>query len=503
MRRVLVTCTGVLLVVAACGESTLTLVPPRNVVLVLLDTVRADRLSSYGNARDTTPTIDALAARGARFVRAQSAAPWTVPSVATLWTGTLPSTHGAGVLAEADEPKAFAGKGSFRGFDESALPTLPAVLAARGYRTFGFVANPVLDGLSCFLGGFERVAVDFVKAEVAVEQALEWLDELTESPPFFLYLQLMDAHQPLDPRHRYRDLYPTDGGSREDKRYAAWGGMTEPRDMDSEAIPAFRETRLAIYDGALRYMDDQLARLLRALEERDLLASTLVIVTSDHGEEFWDHGRAQLELYDCKARGTVGVGHGQSQFQELLAVPLVLAGPGLEPREISTPVSLLDLPATILELAGGAAPPTLGQSQSLVPLLRGGEATRRALAAEETSVGFELKSLLRADGLKYIRSERPGEKEALFDLTLDPLEQRNLATARPEEAAALRAELEELIEAALARRAEPGAVGQASTDDLEALGYGGESREEATRPPQPSEPRELRRAVRRGERRGR
>jgi hypothetical protein len=194
------------LVGLACAPDEAVEKPRRNVVLVLLDTVRADRLSCYGNERDTTPAIDALARRGALFRRAQATAPWTVPSIASLWTGVLPSTHGAGVIAGAGEPKTFAGKGSFRGFDERALPTLPQRFRDHGYRTLGFVANPVLDRMSCFLGAFERSHVQFVKAGPAVGEVLEWLDELEPGAPFFLYLQLMDAHQPLNPPRQYRNL---------------------------------------------------------------------------------------------------------------------------------------------------------------------------------------------------------------------------------------------------------------------------------------------------------
>ncbi len=440
-------------------------------MLVVLDTVRADRLSCYGNERETTPALDRLALRGTRFVHAQSAAPWTIPSMASLWTGVLPSTHGAGVPTE---PKAFAGKGSYRGFDERALATLPQQLARQGYRNFAFVANPVLERMACFLGSFERSSVSFVKAEVAVGAVRAWLPELEPSQPFFLYLHLMDAHQPLNPPRRYRDLFVTDGQPRDDKRYAAWGDLNQPEHMRSPLLPSFRANKLAVYDGALRYMDDQLEKLFQELEQRGLLDQTLIVVTADHGEEFWDHGVEQTELYDCSVRAHTGVGHGQTQFQELLAVPLVIAGPGVAAGVVETRVSLLDLGATLLELATGARG-AFGDGQSFGALLCGEAAAGHALLAEEVSLGYELKALVQPDGLKYILAHHEGEQDCLFDLAQDPLEKHNLLAERPDLARRLRTELTELVAAASAKQAAPGAPSDADVSALQGLGYAGES----------------------------
>jgi arylsulfatase A-like enzyme len=445
-----------------------------NIVLVVLDTVRADRLSCYGHERQTTPALDALARRGVRFQHAQSVAPWTIPSMASLWTGVLPSVHRAGILKE---PKAFDGKGSFRGFDEGALPSLPRRLEGRGYRNFAFVANPVLERMSCFLGGFERgfCRVAVAKAETAVAHVTKWLPELEESEPFFLYVHLMDAHQPLNPPRQYRDMFVTDGSPRDERKYAFWGELDQPEDMRDPGIPAFREEKLAVYDGALRYMDDELGKLFARLESRGLLANTLVVVTADHGEEFWDHGVEQTELYDCDARANTGVGHGQTQFQELLSVPLIVAGPGIPPGEVETRVSLLDLGATLFDLALGERAPDFGESRSFGALVRGESLPGRPAVSEETSVGYELKALVRPDGMKYVMAHHAGEKDSLFDLAADPLERRDLTAERPDAAASLKAELTGIVEAARAARVGPGARSTTSTDRLEELGYAGDA----------------------------
>src|SRR5262249_36167245 len=150
-------------------------------------------------------------------------------------------------------------------------------------------------------------------------KAIEWLPELERSGrPFFLYLQLMDAHQPLDPPAEYRDLFSTDGTDRSNNRFAEWGGFGQPARRSAPGFEAFRRSKIAVYDGALRYMDEQIAHLLRALEAQKLRERTIVVVTADHGEEIWDHAELQAELYDMKVRPHVGIGHGHTQFQELL-----------------------------------------------------------------------------------------------------------------------------------------------------------------------------------------
>jgi hypothetical protein len=186
------------LIVPRRAPSEAGLEPHSNIILIVLDTVRADRVSCYGNERPTTPTLDRIAKRGTLFQAAQSVAPWTIPSMASLWSGVLPSQHGAGIPGE---PKAFEGEGSYRGFNQTELPSLPVRLKNRGYRNFAYITNPLLNRMSCFLDGFDHrfCKVSFEKAEAAVTQVVSWVPELARSRPFFLYLHLMDAHQPLDP----------------------------------------------------------------------------------------------------------------------------------------------------------------------------------------------------------------------------------------------------------------------------------------------------------------
>jgi arylsulfatase A-like enzyme len=141
--------------------------------------------------------------------------------------------------------------------------------------------------------------------------------------------------------------------------------------MKAPGIASYKVTKLAVYDGALRYMDDQLAKLFTLLGQRGLLDDTMVVITADHGEEFWEHGVAETELYDCSVRPHTGVGHGQNQFQELLSVPLIIAGPGIKQGVVQERVSLLDVPATIFDVAVGDRSYEFGHSRSLGPRLRG------------------------------------------------------------------------------------------------------------------------------------
>ncbi|MFO0982894.1 MAG: sulfatase [Planctomycetota bacterium] len=460
---------------------------PPSILFLLLDTVRADHVSCYGYQRPTTPRIDALAAHGTRFAQAQAMAPWTIPSVASLWTGVQPSVHSAGIPARI---KRFQDETSFRGFKQDALATLPMRLAQQGYRNYAVIANPLLTN-ECYTSGFvkDRCVVERKSAEAVVDQALSWLPELEGGAPFFLYVHFMDAHQPIEPPPRYRDLFPTDGedrgrlaGAPEQQthgRFAEWGGYYLPERMHGAKFDAFRASKVAVYDGALRYMDDQIGRLLDALQSRHLLDRTIVVVTADHGEEMWDHVRLQTELYDVKLRPHVGIGHGHTQFQELLSVPLVVAGPQLPVAVVAPRVSLPDIGATLLDLATGDADVRFGLSSSLVELMIGADRAGRTVVSEETSFGYEVKALVDERGMKLIAAIDPSEHDALFDLNADPGETRNLLASQPAAADRLRGMLRARLDRARQLRLDPGAFSSVPKSELNKLGYIGAGRDKS------------------------
>jgi len=346
---------------------------PPNVVLITLDTTRADHLGCYGDADASTPTLDALASRGALFLAAQSPAPLTVPAHASLMTGLVPRRHGARDNALY----------SLR----DGVPVLAERFAARGYDTAAFVSSLVLDRRAGLGRGF-RIYDDGVRVgrreafnyeERAASQTnaavLERLDELEE--PFFLWVHYFDPHLPYVPPPPY------------DSRFAG-----RP------------------YDGEIAFMDAAIGRLL------EHVPGSLVVVAGDHGESLGDHGETS---------------HGVFLYQSTQRVPLIVAGPGVpEGRVVERRVGLVDVMPTLVDLLklGSDGDP---DGRSLVPLLRGKNKKWRETGYEmETlfpSLAYDwapLRGLVRGD-MVTIDAPRP----EVYDLKTDPAQARNLGTGRP------------------------------------------------------------------------
>jgi choline-sulfatase len=353
-----------------------------NLLLVTLDTVRADHLGCYGYAAAETPTLDRLAAEGVRFAHASSPVPLTLPSHTTLLTGLLPPHHGAR-------------NNGVRGLTAE-TPTLATLLAGAGYRTAAFVAAFVLDhrfglerGFQVYDDEIERPANAswLLEAErpgdQVVDRALAWL-ERDDPRPFFLWVHLYDAHAPYNPPSPYRERHPD-----------------QP------------------YDGAIAFADAQVGRLLASLGQRGLAAGTVVAVVADHGESLGEHGELT---------------HGLLLYEPALAVPLLLRAPGLRPHAVATPVSTVDLAPTLAGLLGrrfaggaaGAATRELDGRDLSATLLAGREPAPGEIYAETRYpevFGWSPLYALRRRGLKFIAAPHP----ELYDLGADPAEARNLA----------------------------------------------------------------------------
>jgi arylsulfatase A-like enzyme/Flp pilus assembly protein TadD len=393
-----------------------------NLLLITIDTVRADHIGVYGYRSAETPTLDRLAATGVRLADASSPAPLTAPAHASILTGLLPPHHGvrnngAERLAET-------------------TPTLATHLAAAGYRTGAFVGAFVLDHRFGFATGFERFDDDIpfdpragVDAErpgrVVVDRAFGWLAEPSEKP-FFAWVHLYDAHAPYQPPEPYRT------------RFAG-----------------------APYDGEIAEVDHQVGRLMEWLQRSGRTATTVVAVAADHGEALGEHGETT---------------HGLLLYQACLRVPVIVSAPGVLPAGavVAAPVSLVDLAPTLaavlaVPLGGPAGPPLDGRDLSAA-LLAGKEAEATDVYAESrypATFGWSPLAALRRGALKYIAGPDP----ELYDLAADPAESSNLVSARGADAAALASRL-----AALARTtatAPPSAVESRTLARLQSLGYVG------------------------------
>ncbi len=412
-----------------------------SVVFILLDSVRLDHLGWGGSELPTSPRLDALAAQGVRFTQAITQAPWTKPSVGTLFTGLTPSAHEA------------TGRYSALAWDRR---TLAEAFAAAGYRTFGYSSNPNVTRLFQFDQGFQRFHENTTEAADQLIEVSRVQADPTDAgkDPFFLYLHFNDAHYPYEPRETsvtsagtqpIRGLFNRTGRAPllngETETAFREGGGTSFTAEDAEAL------RLA-YAEEVRWLDDQVGDMVeKLLAVRD---DVLVVILADHGEEFLEHG---------------DLGHGHSLHEELVRVPLQFAWSpalgaklGLKAGSRAEQVRLMDVPPTLLELAGltwpAAAPPLAGAS--LLPALRGAAASEGAAEvaafAETDYFGSPLSGvagplrMLRQPGAKLVISDPWTEAFAgrswLYDLTTDPGERDNLAARRTDLLKTLRAALD-------------------------------------------------------------
>jgi arylsulfatase A-like enzyme len=436
-----------------------------DVVLIVVDTLRADHLGCYGYAAARTPHIDALAARGTRYASTFAQASWTRPSFATIFTSLYPSSHGA--VHKADRLP-------------DRVDTVAEVLARAGYYTVGFADNANISPAFNFDKGFAEYhylapALFFYADESAAELTLysglrlvherflaramdvhhyyqpaetvtaaveHWLDsEAAHRRPFFLFVHYMDPHDPYF-------VHPFDG--------VGYARVANPN-----PTPGVAETYRRLYDGEIAYLDEHLGALLDDIQRRGLFDDSLIVLTGDHGEEFHEHG---------------GWWHGTTLYDEQTHVPLIVKPPrgGAQGRVVNELTTSLDIAPTILAAAHVPVPPAM-QGRAL-PLDDSALAARDHVFSETDLEGNVVRAV-RTPAWKFITAN-PGnprglKPEELYDLTRDPGEHTDLATSEPVERETLRAALgRSLLEA----RAHAGAVQQTDVDAvtqerLRALGY--------------------------------
>ena len=393
-----------------------------NLVLVTIDTLRADHCSCYGYERQTTPYLDHLAESGVLFDAAYAPTAVTGPTHATLFTGLYPFVHGVvrnGLVAD------------------DTRPTLAEVLRAEGYVTAGFVSSYVVSGRFGFARGFDHFDDDFEGAEPTFyarewegekiegqfdrraadtnARVLDWLATTVRQKPFFLWVHYFDPHQPYVPPPPYDSKF-----------------------LDRND-PAPKQRDIARYDGEILYTDTELQRLVAAVERAAPADRTLLVVTSDHGEGLMDHGWP---------------GHGPLLYEEDVRVPLLVRWPGrFRAGRVERPVALLDLMPTLLELFDVPQDEMFLQGRSLVPLLDGAQpgadappvyVQRRAYESKQLSqhayatgdeqVSLEIlgdKFAVRRGRWKYIEAREEATRE-LYDMELDPRERHDLSDERPQ-----------------------------------------------------------------------
>jgi len=393
--------------------------PPRpNVLLVTIDTLRADHLGCYGDAGAATPVMDGLAARGARFPTAVAHVPLTTPSHASILTGLLPLRHGVRDNGDFVLP--------------DAVPTLAEAFHDAGYRCAAFVSGFPLDHRFGLARGFDvyddrlprgddprRSAYVERPAGQTTSAARAWLDGAPPAP-WFLWVHYFDPHSPYEPPPDFAARFPGRG-----------------------------------YDGEIAFVDAQLGALLGALEGKGLAARTVVLVTADHGEALGEHGEET---------------HGVFVYDATLRVPWIMAGPGV-PKGAVPPVVArgIDVAPTLLDLAGAVPARAAMDGRSLTPALRGQGMSDEPAYAESLfarlRLGWAPLHAWRTARFKLIDAPRP----ELFALEADRGETRNVASAQ----AGLASKMGQELRAALAARSPDASAeaGPEAEERLRALGY--------------------------------
>jgi choline-sulfatase len=461
-----------------------------NVLIYTIDTLRADHASVYGYSRETTPFLRKLGASGVVFNDCQAQATWTKASVASLLTSLYSYTHG--LINDYDTiPKGAA--------------TLAEQLRAAGYVTASIVANPYVGRTTGLDRGFDYM----LEYPTVLRQRTEVADRGTDSSalnkvvfpwlehhrnePFFLYAHATDPHAPYRPPPGFEEKFANpaetpafdrDYAKLRDERQYGGGTVVSRAGAAKAGLDPEQFIRRAVdrYDGEILHNDRSFELLVNRLKELGALDNTLIIVVSDHGEEFWDHG---------------WTAHGHSVYQELTHCTFLMWNPRLLPtaRHISTPVQLVDVMPTVLDLLGLKIPGVV-QGQSVAPLARGQAFQRRGLVVSSRfahpgarQTGFVPENRTGSFALidaKWKLIYRDNAKEAgipsveLYDRTADLGEHRNVAQQHPRDVERLMAELSKWIEAqkrirTVLGRGANSTLDQQTLDQLRSLGYLGGS----------------------------
>lgn len=379
--------------------------PDKNVILITVDCLRSDHVSYSDYQRNTTPFLDSLGGYKTRLI---ATSPWTYPAIASLLTGFYPHNHGA-VLAGQE------GK-----FDISKLKplksnilTLSEILGFFGYATY-FNSGIDLAFLSVRRRFYEQKLSSLTDAEVILNDLKQWIEN--QEGNFFAHIHLKDLHEPVSPPKEFYNYF---GKVKKLPKIEYWGEFQKPENQKGEKFEEFKRNKLLLYDNTLRYVDYTLEQFYTFLEDRGLIDNTILVITADHGEEFWDHAEIETKhFYDV--RGYAGVGHGHSVFNELIQVPLIITGPDVPRRKAEDKlVSGVDLVPTLMDL--------LDINHNILfdgaNIFKAPE--KRLILSENTIHGHEKRALIYGR-LKFMHSQEDNVAWT-FNLEKDPTEQNPIA----------------------------------------------------------------------------
>ncbi len=379
-----------------------------NVILVVIDTLRAGNTSLQAYQHDTTPELKKFAKDAVYFPDALATTPWTVPSFGSILTGTYPHRSHSGARLLRDN-----GSSEFSGMLANVV-TIPRLMKLVGYKTLAVVNNPWLHSRSSAAQGFDvydyhaSSNYDIRRADATTDASLKNID--ASDSKFFIMVHYFDPHMTYDPPASHKGRYTA--GYKGKLRSPL---MFKPDELRYNSVKLSDQDKrfiIGLYDEEVSFTDQQLGRFISGLKQRGLYDDSLIIVTADHGEEHWDHGSFE---------------HGHTLYQELLHVPLLIKYPGNRDagRKVGGIASIIDIFPTILDYLGLDQLPQF-QGISLYDLQDPQELYSRDLFIEENEFGPRLRGMIRGPAKTILNRE--DNTYMLFDLDTDPLEQEDLAS---------------------------------------------------------------------------
>jgi arylsulfatase A-like enzyme len=455
-----------------------------NILFLTVDALRADSLSCYGYKEIKTPSIDSVAGKGVLFTNTIAQSSWTLPSFASMLTSLYPSVHGA-------QKKQSKKMNSCYQINKNTI-LMQEILKDIGYSTHAFIYNSVISSAYGFTRGFDdffniyrelvkqkrkrsakflwRDIISFDKNKIAVDEnnvialtqnVINWLESNTKQP-FFLWVHYLDPHSPYE-RYKTYGVNPSYTGRLKDIEFVRGLLFDHLKTGRHNLTPSDKDYLKTIYDEEILFVDENIGLILKKLTELNLIDNTLIIFSSDHGEEFWEH-----DDYN----------HGHSLYRELVHIPLILQLPGALPQgtRINSQVRAIDIMPTILGMLGVKHKLNI-QGKSLLPLIKGEEMGNRT-AFSESLFFFEERKSIRTGKYNFIYFTDSQKKE-LYDLESDPWELENIVDERPEVAYDLQNKLLDFMKdcrniantLGTEKHSKPVKLDEESKQRLKALGY--------------------------------
>lgn len=424
-----------------------------NVLLIVIDALRQDHLGCFGYKRNTSPNINALAKEGILFKHAYSNAPWTKPSVASLFSSLPPNKHTA-VNKNDILP------------DE--IPVIAEMLKNEGYHTFCFVGgNKFIGKRFNFHQGFDIYRNSRINAAKLTKKFLSLISK-PQGKRFFAYIHYMDVHLPYN-NNKYNDTFVQKKG----KHFFLPGKI---RAKDCRKLAHFdklssmdKKHLVSLYDGQIRFVDENIKKIISVLKKNNMLNDTLVVITADHGEEFWEHNNYE---------------HGHTLYNELIHVPLIITGNNLKKSEVKRPVRLIDLLPTILKMVDVESAHYNLEGARLFDKREGkNNELETSIFAMGTLYGDEKYCLIRGDRKLIINTGEEEKKKnrligfrnkskmEFYDITKDPLEKENLVNTEHKEVSRLKRILAEFINAQPMFKGKKAILDKETKEGLKSLGY--------------------------------